>query len=75
MGDSPLQAVTYHFSSSGRNQVTEAPEVISDLTQGDVGLETPPSNDSLKASLCPPVGGRFRSFRRDCQQKIAQTTC
>ena len=24
-------------------------------------------NDSLKASLIPPVGGRLRSFRRDCQ--------
>ena len=28
-------------------------------------METPPPNDSLKASLSPPVGGRLRSFRRD----------
>ena len=30
-------------------------------------METPPTNDSLKASLSPPVGGRLRSFRRDWQ--------
>ena len=30
-------------------------------------METPPPNDSLKASLSPPVGGRLRSFRRDWQ--------
>ena len=30
-------------------------------------METPASNDSLKASLSPPVGGRLRSFRRDWQ--------
>ena len=28
-------------------------------------METPPPNDSLNASLSPPVGGRLRSFRRD----------
>ena len=31
------------------------------------GPPTPPSNDSLKASLSPPVGGRLHSFRRDWQ--------
>ena len=31
------------------------------------GRETPLPNDSLKASLSPPVGGRLRSFRRDWQ--------
>ena len=30
-------------------------------------METPPPNDSLKASLIPSVGGRLRSFRRDWQ--------
>ena len=30
-------------------------------------METPPPNDSSKASLSPPVGGRLRSFRRDWQ--------
>ena len=33
--------------------------------QGDEGVETPPPNDSFQASLSPPVGGRFCSFRRD----------
>ena len=31
------------------------------------GVETPLPNDSSKASLSPPVGGRLRSFRRDWQ--------
>ena len=30
-------------------------------------METPLPNDSLKASLSPPVGGRLHSFRRDWQ--------
>ena len=30
-------------------------------------METPLPNDSLIASLSPPVGGRLRSFRRDWQ--------
>ena len=30
-------------------------------------METPPPNDSLTASLSPPVGGRLHSFRRDWQ--------
>ena len=31
------------------------------------GHGNPPPNDSLKAFLSPPVGGRLRSFRRDWQ--------
>ena len=31
------------------------------------GRGNPSPNDSLKASLSPPVGGRLHSFRRDCQ--------
>ena len=31
------------------------------------GVETPPPNDSSKASLSPAVGGRLRSFSRDWQ--------
>ena len=34
-------------------------------TLGDDGMKTPPPNDSLKASLSPPVGGLLHSFRRD----------
>ena len=36
-------------------------------------METPPSNDFLKASLSPPVGGRIRSFRRDWQTNICSS--
>ena len=37
-------------------------------------METPPPNGSLKASLSPPVGGRFHSFRRDWQTMFIQRT-
>ena len=47
----------------GGNRTSEAPGVVSDPTQGDKGVETPPTNDSFQASLSPPVG-RLRSFRR-----------
>ena len=32
-------------------------------------MKTPHSNDSLKASISPPVGGLLRSFRRDWETK------
>ena len=67
MGHNPLQAVSNCFLQVGGNKITEAPEVIFDLTPGDEGVETPPPDDSLKASLSPPVGGRLHSFRRDWQ--------
>ena len=51
MGDSPLQAVTNYFLKVVGNQITETQEVIFDITQGDEGMETPPPNDFLKASL------------------------
>ena len=59
----------------GGNRVAEAPEVIFDLTQGGKGVETPPPNDSLKASLSPQVGGHLRSFRRDWQTKKKLKQC
>ena len=65
MQATPPKAVTNHFPQVGGNRTTEASEVIFDPLQGDEGMETPPPNDSLKASLSPPVGGRLRSFRRD----------
>ena len=43
-----------------------------DPTPGDKGVETPPLNDSSKAPLSPPVGGRLRSFRKDCKQMFIQ---
>ena len=66
-GATPHKAVTNHFPQVGGNRTSEAPGVIFDPTLGDEGVETPPPNDSLKASLSPPVGGRLCSFRRDWQ--------
>ena len=54
MGATPHKAVTNRFPQVGGNRISE-------------GVDTPPPNDSLKASLSPPVGGRLRSFRRDWQ--------
>ena len=67
MGATPLKAVTNCFPQAWRNRISEAPGVVFDPTIGEEGLETPPPNDSLKASLSPPVGGRLCSFRRDWQ--------
>ena len=67
MGDNPLQAVSNRFPQVGEIEITEAPEAISDLTQGDEGMETPPPNHSLNVSLSPQVGGHLGSFRRDWQ--------
>ena len=67
MGATPHKAVTNRFPQVGGNRTSEAPGVVFDPTTGGEGVETPPPNDSLKASLSPPVGGRLRSFRRDWQ--------
>ena len=65
MGATPPKAVTNRFTQVGGNQTTEASEVVFDTIQGDECVETPPPNDSLKASPSQPVGGRLCSFRRD----------
>ena len=65
MGATPHKAVTNHFPQVEGNQTSEAPGVVFNPTIGDEGVETPPPNDSFKASLSPPVGGRLRSFRRN----------
>ena len=67
MGAIPLKTVTSRFPLAGENQTSEAPGVVFDPTIGEQGVETPLPNDSSKASLSPPVGGRLRSFRRDWQ--------
>ena len=59
------KTVTNRFPQVGGNRTSEAPGV--NPTTGGEGVETPLPNDSLKASLSPPVGGRLRSFRRDWQ--------
>ena len=63
----PLKTATSHFPQAEENQTSEAPGVVFDPTIGEEGVETPLPNDSSKASLSPPVGGRLRSFRRDWQ--------
>ena len=75
MGATPLKAVTNRFPQEGENRTLEAPGVVFDPTIGEGGVETPLPNDSSKASLSPPVGGRLRSFRRDwltnkCSQNV-----
>ena len=69
MGATPHKAVTNRFPQVGGNRTSEAPGAVFDPTLGDEGMETPPPDDSIKASLSPPVGGRLRSFRRDWQTK------
>ena len=66
MGAIPHKAVTNRFPQTGGNQTSEAPGVVFDPTLGDEGMENPPPNDSLKASLSPPFF-RLHSFRRDWQ--------
>ena len=67
MGAIPNKAVTNRFPLPEENQTSETPGDVFDPTTGDKGVETPPSNDSSKASLSPPVGGGLRSFSRDWQ--------
>ena len=67
MGAIPHKAVPNRFPQTGGNQTSEAPGVIYDPTLGDEGVETPPTNDSLKGSLSPPVRGCLGSFNRDWQ--------
>ena len=67
MGATPHKAVTNRFPQVGGNRTSEAPGVVFDPTTRGEGMETPPPNDSLKASLSPPVGDRLCSFRRDWQ--------
>ena len=75
MGVTPLKAVTNRFLQVGGNRISEAPKVVFDPNLRGEGLETPPPNDSSKASLSPPVGGRLRSFRRDWQTNRDWIAC
>ena len=67
MGVTPVKAVTNRFPQVGGNRISDAPRVVFSPTLGGEGVETPPPNDSSKASLSPPVGGHLHSFRRDWQ--------
>ena len=64
MGAIPPKALISRFPQVGGNRTTEALEVVFNPIQGNKDVETPLPNDSLQASLSPPVG-HLRSFRRD----------
>ena len=66
-GGNSCQSSNQSFSSGREKTNLRGSRVVFDPTIGEEGMETPPPNDSLKASLSPPVGGRLRSFRRDWQ--------
>ena len=76
IGVNSLQTVTNHFPQVGVKRVTEAPEVVSNHTQWEEGVETPP-NDS--PSLSPPffLHKRPPSFliEETGKQKNAQIKC
>ena len=71
-GGNSSQSSNQSFSSGRGNQTSEVPGVVFDPTTGGEGVQTPLPNNSLKASLSPPVGGRLRSFRRDWQTNFLQ---
>ena len=62
-GGNPSQSSNQSFSSNRGNSNNRGLRGCFDPIQGDEGMENPPLNDSLKASLSPPVGGRLHSFR------------
>ena len=66
-GGNSSQSSNQSFRQKGGNRTSEAPGVVFDPRIEEGGVETPLPNDSSKASLTPPVGGRLRSFRRDWQ--------
>ena len=59
IGAIPPKAVTNRFPQIEENQTSEAPRVVFDPTIGEGGVETPLPNNSSKASISPPVGGRL----------------
>ena len=60
MGATPHKAVTNRFPQVGKTEFQGLQGSLFDPTLGDEGMETPPPNDSSKASLSPPVGGRLQ---------------
>ena len=61
--EAPHKAVTNRFPQVGENRTSKAPGVVFDPTTGGEGMETPLPNDSSKASLSPPIGGRHHSWK------------
>ena len=75
MGATPPKAVTNHFPQVGGNRTTESSEVVFNHIQGDEGVESPPPNDSLQASLSPPLGGRLPFFQKRLANKQMFRQC
>ena len=73
MGATPLKAITNCFLLGGENLTSDALGVVSEPTIRKEVVEIPLSNDSFKASISSPVGGRLHSFRRDWQTNVHQT--
>ena len=72
MGATPLKAVTNRFPQAGGNQISEVPRVIFNTTLGDEDVETPPPNDSLKASLrrLPPFFQKRLANKQMSKQRV-----
>ena len=68
----PHKAVTNRFPQVKGNRTSETPGVVFDPTTGGEGMETPLLNDSLKASLSLPAGGRLLSPRLANKQMFIQ---
>ena len=75
MGAIPHKAVTNRFPQVRGNRTLEAPGVVFNPTTGGEGVETPLPNDSLKASLSPPVAGRLRFSEETGKQTNVHPMC
>ena len=74
MGAIPHQAVNSHVFQQGKTELQRLLGLFFDPTTGEEGVD-PSSQDSLKASNSPPVGGHLHSFSRDwetnnCSSKV-----
>ena len=74
MGGQSFPSSIHRFPQVGGNRAAEAPEVVFNLTQGEEGVETPPSNDSLK-SLPQSSSRRSPPFFQKRLETNAQTIC
>ena len=66
MGATPYKTVINHFPQVGEPNFRDSRGRFQPHNRGR-GCGNPSPNDSLKASLSPPVGGHLHSFRRDWQ--------
>ena len=71
--ESPTGNAPIVFLGQGETELQRLQWSFSTPQQGARAWKPLPPNDSLKASLSPPVGGRLRSFRRDWQTNVHPT--